>query len=442
MSRGGGDVNRGLRLRKAIGSKKTALVFGIGLVVLFAAAVVFGLNATHGMPLAERKVVKATFDDLAGLNSGDDVRIASTRVGFVEDLRMEQGRAIAVLKLDDPNIPIYRNADATNASVGARSALGQKFVDLNPGSPDAGELRSGAVIPERDTRSAQEITELFNAFDAPTRKAAGSTLRELGGGLAGHSRDLADSMRSSPQTLPDLGTVSRSLAAGGGGDLVGMLRSADTLSSRFAGRQDELADMTRQLGGTLDALAVDGGGPVRDALRRAPQTLREARGALSALAGPLRDTRNAATDLRPGAEALSAATPDLRGTLREGVRPLEKVPGVAEPAKPALGELTEVVRDARPVSGRLVQTVNKARTPLGVLAPYNAEVSNFFSYATSALSQGDSAGNWLRIYLVPRLESVAGTLPVKDPTHSRNAYPAPGEAPTDSAASPIVGGGR
>jgi phospholipid/cholesterol/gamma-HCH transport system substrate-binding protein len=435
-------MNPGLQFRKAVESKKVALLIGIGLVVLFAGAVVFGMNATHGMPLAERKTVKATFDDLAGLNEGDDVRIASTRVGFVEDLHMEQGRAIAVLKLDDPNTKVYRNADATNASVGARSALGQKFVDLNPGSSNAGELRNGAVIPERDTRGAQEITDLFNAFDKPTRKAAGTTLRELGGGMDGHGQDLADSMRHSPQTLPDLGTVSKSFGAGGGSDLVAMLQSADTLSSRFAGRQDELAGLTGQLGDTLDSVAPNGGGPMRAALQRSPQTLREAKSALTALSDPLRETRDAAAELRPGAEALSAATPNLRGALREGVRPLDKVPGVTGPAKPALGELTAVMRDARPVSARLVDTTNKAATPLGVLAPYNAEVSNFFSYATSALSQGDTAGNWLRIYLVPRLESVSGALPVKDPTTSRNAYPAPGEAPTNSAASPILGGRR
>jgi phospholipid/cholesterol/gamma-HCH transport system substrate-binding protein len=57
----------------------------IGLVTLgtFIAAVIFGLNATRGNPVKERATVEAEFDNVAGLMVGDDVRIASARVGYV-----------------------------------------------------------------------------------------------------------------------------------------------------------------------------------------------------------------------------------------------------------------------------------------------------------------------------------------------------------------------
>src|SRR5687767_9582790 len=100
---------------------------GVVLLVLFGGAVFFGLNATHGMPLVERKEVKVAFEDLSGLNVGDDVRISSTRVGYVDAIELEDGRAVAVLKLDDAQTEIYENARA--ARVSDRSGLGQKFVD-------------------------------------------------------------------------------------------------------------------------------------------------------------------------------------------------------------------------------------------------------------------------------------------------------------------------
>ncbi|MPY78508.1 MAG: MCE family protein [Actinophytocola sp.] len=423
-------------------SGKTAFLIGTVVVLVFAASVAFGLNATHGMPFADRKTVEAAFDDVGGLIEGDDVRIASSRVGYVEDINVEHGRAVAVLQIDDENTKVYRDASATTASVGARSALGQKFVDLNPGTPSAGELPQGKVIPKRKTSGAHEITALFNVFDRRTRAAAGSTLRQFGGGLAGRQQDLRDVLRTAPSMLPALGTVSKSLAARDGADLTALLSSADRLASRFAGREQEIADLTRQLGSTMDAVAADGGSQVARILERSPRALDEATSAMNALSGPLADTESAMRSMRPGAKALGDATADLRGVFREGIEPLRKVPGVADKATPAVGDLTGVMNDARPLASQLVDTTSDAAVPLSVLSPYRGEISTFFTRAASSLSQGDAAGNWLRIYLVPRSESVSGTVPVKDPTVSSNPYPAPGEAGSDSASMPGEGGGR
>jgi phospholipid/cholesterol/gamma-HCH transport system substrate-binding protein len=111
----------------------------IGLVTLgtFIAAVIFGLNATHGSPIKERTTVEAAFGNVAGLMVGDDVRIASARVGYVEEMKVEGGHALLVLKIDDPKQKIY--ADAT-AVVTDRSGFGQKFVGIDPGTPQAGEF--------------------------------------------------------------------------------------------------------------------------------------------------------------------------------------------------------------------------------------------------------------------------------------------------------------
>lgn len=429
-----------MRLRRAFGSRKISWVLGVLVLAVFACSVVFGINATHGMPLAERKTIKAAFKDVGGLQVGDDVRIAGARVGFVDGIRVERGQSVAVLKIDDKTMKIYRNTTATNAAVTSRSALGQKFVGLNPGTRNAGELPDGAIIPEQETESAKDVDQLFNVFDAPTRQATGVTVRALGGGTAGHGGDVNEFLRNGRDMLPDLANVSRSLATNHGDNLTAMMQSGNTLSARFNGRQQEIADLTQQVGTTMNALAVDGGKPVRDSLKQAPDTLREARGTLDALDAPLRDTKHAATVLRPGAESLGAATPDLRGVLREGVPPLNKVPGVAISARPAVEDLTGVMANARPVSEQLVKTANRAATPLSALAPYSGDMMHYFTAGANALSHGDAAGNWLRIYLVPRAESASGTLPVKDPTVNRSPYPGPGKAAHDSASTPLPGG--
>src|SRR5689334_5283943 len=113
-------------------STRRANIAGYTTLGAFVVAIIFGLNATHGSPLKERATVSADFDDVSGLYVGDDVRISSVRVGFVEEVRLKDGHAYAVMKLDDPDTKLY--ADAT-AGVIDRSGLGQKFVNLDPGSP-------------------------------------------------------------------------------------------------------------------------------------------------------------------------------------------------------------------------------------------------------------------------------------------------------------------
>ena len=417
-----------MMFRKAFSSQQASLTVGVIVMALFAAAVVFGLNATHGVPLAERKVIKVAFDDLSGLNTGDDVRIASSRVGFVQDLRMEGGAAVAVLKIDDPETKLYDNAKA--ASVSDRSALGQKYIDLDPGSPGTGKLRTGATIPAAQTVGSHDINQFFDVFDTATREATSSTLKEVGGGAVRHSKDLNDAVGSAPGILTDVATVSRTLSANDGASLVGLLRSADTLASRFAGREKEIAELTKQLGTTLDAVAVDSGKPVEETLARAPETLDKTKSTLDALNGPLSDTEVAMTKLRPGAEALGAAVPDLRGVLTEGVKPLRKLPGVNEKAEPAVEELTELVDDARPLAHQLVKTGDSAAPPASVLGPYANEIANYFTVGSDAISHGDDAGHWLRIMILASAESVGG---VGTPPAPRNPYPEPGQAAKDKS---------
>ena len=390
-------------------------VVGVALLVLFGGAVLFGLNSTHGMPLVERKEVRVAFEDLSGLNVGDDVRIASTRVGYVDAIELDDAGAVAVLKLDDPDTELYENARA--ARVSDRSGLGQKFVNLDPGDPSSGTLRDGGTIPAEQTVRSEDINQLLDVFDPQTRERASVSLRNLGGGMTGHGEDLQALAAQAPGLLADTGDLSQALAADSGVPLTSMLTSAERLSARMAHRSDELAALTEQLATTVDAFGVDGGERVKGALALAPETLATADKALKSLDRPLADTALAMRQLRPGATALGRATPDVRGLLREAVVPLDKVPAVSREAVPGVASLTLLVEDARPLSSQLVKTGQSAAPFVGVLGAYAPDMAAYYRGASDTLSHGDSAGNWLRILLVPGSESVAGSpIPIqRDP---------------------------
>ncbi|HVV08321.1 MlaD family protein [Amycolatopsis sp.] len=421
-------------------ARRRAVVLGTAIAVVFAGALYIALTASTGLPGQSGTVVRAAFDDVGALRTGDDVRIANVRVGQVSAIDLVDGKPQVTMRLDD-NRPVYRNASAVTASVGARSALGQKYVEFDPGAPEAGHLDPESVIPATKTVGAQELSDVLAVLDAPTRQALGSTIRQVGGGAVGHVQDFSDAAGALPTLLPDLGTVARALSADGGQDLTRLLQATNRFATAFDGRQQQLGELAGRLDTTLQAVNADDGKPLGEALDRAPDTLTKVRGALQDLQQPLANTQDALTTLGPGANSLGVATPDLRGVLREGIPPLQHLTGVADQAQPAVGALTTTLTDARPLAPMLTRAVTTAQQPLAQIAPYSPEISMFFSDFADALQYGDAAGHYLRIYPPIDTESATGLVGLKDPTVARDPYAPPGVARTEQRTSLLGGQG-
>lgn len=400
---------------------------GTAAMVGAAAVSAFALTAQNGMPDyvpgVSRTSVEAEFADAGALRAGDDVRIAGVRAGFVDSIDLVDGHPVVSMALDDGRL-VYDDATAT---IGARSALGQKYVELDPGTADAGEL--SGPIPAARTSGAVELDAVLDTLDARTRRATGIALREIGGGLQGRGTDLREGLGTLDDDLVDLGAVAQALDSGEGADLTSVLRATEVLAGALDGQRSELAGLTRDTAATLEAVAVKDGDPLARALEQSPETLTDVRGALTSLEGPLRDTRTAVTALRPGVEALGLALPDTRAFLRGAVTPLRKVPGVMNDADVAVDDLSPLLEDVRPVVRDLGTAFTRAEAPLATMAPYSREVILFFQNAASAMSQRDSLGGWLRFYPVVNAENAIGNLPIRNPLLQRQPYPAPGEAP-------------
>lgn len=388
---------------------------GIATIAVAAVGVVVALSAHRAIPFRSYTYVTAAFDDVVALRRGDDVRVAGVRVGQVHDVRYEDEQAIVEMQLPGS----YEvHADAT-ASIAARNAFGQRFVQLRPGSPSAG--RAGHIPIDRTT-SPVELDELLSELDEPTRDALASTIRELGGGVAGHGVDLNDTLAAAPEFLDDLGLLAGELTEDDA-ELVALLSAADTLAGRFEGRTDDLAALVPDAADTLAALAADEGRPVGDALATAPGMLRELRPAIDRLGAAAADTRVAVEEASPGLRALGDVSGDLRSLLMESVPTLGSVPGVAGDALPAIDALDATMVDLRPLAPDVRRALQLARSPVVTLAPYSPDIGAWFDRARAATGHGDGTGNWLR--LVPVFGPGTAVPPVPP---CRNPYPAPGES--------------
>ncbi len=414
-------------------ARSKSLIAAVATIALLVVSLYAAIFASSGLPGSSREYVSVRFSDVGGLREGDDVREASIRIGRVDSIDLDGHEAVVRLQLSGEE-PVYANA---TAAVWARSGLGQNFVELNRGTKEAGDLGTDE-LPPAQTLPASQLDELLSVLDKPTRGGLARTLREVGGGVEGKSAELAGFLSHAPEILGDLGSVSQATASQRA-DLAGLLRSSADLGSRFRGREKRIDSLLGKMDSTLRALNTEDGRAISETLDKAPAALKSTGDGLAALEQPLVDLEAAARSLEPGAASLGRSTPALRAVLREGQDPLEKVPGVAEFAEPALSELAEAVSDARPLADRLETTFDAAETLATYMSPYASDISQYFDYWSSTNGRSDKDGHYLRLGFVVRPESLTGVLPIADPFTHRNPYPAPGQAQSDRAAG-LLGG--
>lgn len=408
-----------------------ALSFKAGMIVLvLLSAILFvTFKAQTGMPFAKTTEVQALVSDVHSLRANDAVRQDSKRIGRVSKVEYQDGAALVTMVLDG-DVEVYRDA---HAAVWDLSALATKFVELNPGTSAAGAL-GGSPIPVSQTEPSADLYELLDVLDPETRAAATSTLRQVGGGVAGHADDLHAFLGTSPDLLNDLGTVSQALAAPEA-DLPDLLADVETLSSRFRGRESELQQLVDRSATTFTALRVDAGEPLRQTLHRLPDTLTHTERAMSRLQTPLANTAQAMRALEPGAVALGDSERDLRGFLRDSVPVARKVAPVARLANPAIERLTTMLSDARALAPRVQEAIAYLRVPLSVLAPYAPDMASLFLRGASFVSQGPEPGvRYARLGVTPGINTLTGGLLASgDQSLPLNQYPKPGEAENDRA---------
>lgn len=411
--------------------------FVAGLIVLGVIGVIVWLtfNSINGVPFRPRTVVQAEFNNVHSLAVNDDVRQNSKRIGRVSALQVRGNRALVTMELDGhPNV--YRDAHAEIWDV---SALAAKFVELDPGTPQAGPL-GNQIIPASSNVDSADIYQILDIFEPKTRESAMSFLRQFGGGMAGHGADLHDFLGAGPALLTNVGVVSQDLASPEF-NMPGLIGTGDRLVSRFRGREEQISSLIRQVDQTFQGIAVNNGTALKTVLAKAPQTLREVTPALDSLSPTLADTRAAMVDFRDGAKGLGDATPELRGFLRDSVPVAHKVPGFSDDAKSPVSDLTDTVHQAQPLVDRARDTFDYLRAPLNVLAPYGPEIGQFFTRMHSFVSQGPENGSrYAHISVTFGAPEVTGGVVRSDVKHFVNAYPKPGVADREGIRSGLPAG--
>jgi len=193
---------------------RVGLFFILGLALLW---ITFE-SLSGGRVLHEKGyVLTARFDNLKGLQKGDDVQIAGVRVGAVRTTRLIGRQAEAVLIID-PGVEIASDAVAM---VATSSLLGTNHLEITVGTPGAHPLAPGAEIKTRDTVDMNEVIARLGSLGDRMEQVVNQIGQTLNGGQGGNlftkiDRLVTDNGPKLTATISNLQTITDKIRSGDG----------------------------------------------------------------------------------------------------------------------------------------------------------------------------------------------------------------------------------
>jgi virulence factor Mce-like protein len=401
-------------------------------------AVFLSYNANNGLPFVPTYDVEADLPDAANLVEGNEVRIGGFRVGVIDKIdpiRDNKGGTLArihmKLQKDVEELPTD-----SRLTVRSRSALGLKYLEIQPGTKKDGFKPGGRIPTANSAKDTVEFDTVINTFDQKTREGQRKVLTGFGDGLAGRGAGLNETIRILPTLFSNLQPVMTNLAAPATQlrRLFPALERTARIVAPVAGVQGALF---ANLDTTFAALASVARPSIQETISRGPAALDAGIRGFPQQRPFLVNFAGFARELKPGAAVLPSTLPDLADALQLGVPALKRSPQLNKRVESLFVTLQDFSSDPIVNTGvsRLRDTVHTLRPTLAFMTPVQVTcnyVTLFFRNAASLLSEGDTNGTWQRFIIVttpqgPNSESGPSSGPANGPTTDNylhtNPYP-------------------
>ena len=332
------------------------ITLGIILVAVF-----FAFSAYN--PLHRPYTFTATFQSANNLKVKSPVRIAGVEVGVVkkvEPIPSGNGAAKVTMTIEKAGLPIHKDAQL---KIRPRIFLeGNFFVDIQPGTPQAGNLAKEGNIPVNQTETPVQFGQILTALQSDTREDLQVFLREyavngLGNGQpigASDAKTGADyyneSLDHAPEALKNTAIANDAVLGKRPGDLRRVIRSQQKVAKALSTHPENLKDLVTNLNVTARALSSD-----EAALQATVPALRDTvvrgRPALAELDAALPTLRAFASDALPGVRSSAATLRESRPFIRQArlLVSEDELQGLVSDLRVAIPALARVNRDTIPL---------------------------------------------------------------------------------------------
>ncbi|MCX5232196.1 MCE family protein [Streptomyces sp. NBC_00233] len=254
----------------------------------------------------------ADFSEAAGLDAGDEVRIAGVKVGKVTEVSLDGAKVKVTFEVGDAWV-----GDRSTAAIAIKTLLGEKYLAIDPLGSDRQD--PGTRIPQSRTTSPYDVTQAFE--DLSGTVDAIDTAQ-----LAKSFETISDTFKNSPPHVRN--------AATGLSELSKSVSKRDTELARLLANSRKFTKTLENKRSSFETLIEDGG----------------------SLLGELQKRRDAIRALLKGSRALGT---ELSGVVSDNDRQLG-------PTLKALSRVTGVLEKN---SGQLDKT-------LALIGPYYRLVGN------------------------------------------------------------------
>jgi phospholipid/cholesterol/gamma-HCH transport system substrate-binding protein len=222
-------------------------------VALAIIAAVLILELVGGVDTFRRgKHVYARFNNVQDLKKGNWVKMAGVEVGRVEDITLTNNKVMVEMKLHR-NVAVKTDSIAMVKYTGL---LGQNFVSLDFGSPQAPLADEGAILESKEqpdlSAIMQKIDNVATGVENLTRSFTGDTIDNLLGPLTGFIKDNRGPLTA---TIANFESISREISEGKG--TVGKLVYDDALYTSALSTVTNLQDSVESAASELKTTLAD-----------------------------------------------------------------------------------------------------------------------------------------------------------------------------------------
>lgn len=412
-------------MRRLLPFRGAAALVSSALLVAVAAG---GVTAAEEHPAV---TVHAEFTDAGAIIPGNDVMVDGVKAGTVKKLRLVGGKALVTISVGSAFTPLHTD---TKVSIRAISLLGERYINVDRGSPSAPVLEDGAVIPATQTSRTIELQEFLDVVNEPAGAALAALIVALGEGLSGRGEDAAAALDALEPALTETAKLLEIL--GGQNQLLtALIDRAEPVAQALGADRGERFDKVVAATDQLLAATATRKAELDAALRRLPTALATARSALGELTELAGQTTPVLASLRP-----------VSGDLRQIATELQNFADAAGPAlvstEPVLQRMRELITAAGPVTADLraaapdVQTAAKAtRTIIEALPEDLSNLLDFVRNAALATAGHDGISHYLRIFALGTGKEVGPGQPPETPAA---AGPAPAASGPATAGPPLA----
>lgn len=363
-------------------SKKAVRAAATVLVVL--AVVIAGVVAWERGGSSGKTTMTAMFADASPLVAGNEVRVYGMKVGTIKSVALVNGQAQVTMELDQGTPALHRDAHAVIKPV---SLLGERYVQLQPGSDSAPFLGEPAVIPANQTSASVDLDQVLNSLNDPTSASLAALVTTAGEGMNGRGGDTAAALKALQPAMTQTGQLGDVLNQQN--RVLTQLIDSASGSARALGDQDGRT-LDRLVGNAQQTLATvaQNRQALDSSLKELPGTLAKARRTLANLGGVADQTTPALNDIRPVTDNLNNVTGELHQFSRAADPALGSLP-------PVLNRLDGMLDQARPVVDQLGPASGDLRSVAGSVRPVGETMLNHAPGTPSHLENlMTGAANW------------------------------------------------